>query len=68
MTVKSAFGSASRLRRGFGLGLRLGRRLGLCLQGCLGRTRDPRFHELLRKIGFTEAQIDGADALAGKRG
>jgi hypothetical protein len=29
---------------------------------------DPLFHELLRKIGFTEAQIDGADALAGKRG
>jgi tetratricopeptide (TPR) repeat protein len=29
---------------------------------------DPRFHELLRKIGFTEAQIDAADALAGKSG
>jgi hypothetical protein len=29
---------------------------------------DPRFHALMRKIGFTEAQIDAADALAGKRG
>jgi adenylate cyclase len=29
---------------------------------------DPRFHELMRKIGFTESQIDAADALAGKRG
>jgi TolB-like protein/Tfp pilus assembly protein PilF len=29
---------------------------------------DPRFQQLLRKIGFTEAQIDAADALAGKRG
>jgi adenylate cyclase len=29
---------------------------------------DPRFHELMRKIGFTEAQIDAANALAGKRG
>jgi hypothetical protein len=29
---------------------------------------DPRFHELMRKIGFTEAQIDAADALAGKSG
>jgi hypothetical protein len=29
---------------------------------------DPRFHELLRKIGFTEAQIDAANALAGKHG
>jgi tetratricopeptide (TPR) repeat protein len=28
---------------------------------------DPRFHELRRKIGFTEAQIEAADALAGKR-
>jgi hypothetical protein len=27
---------------------------------------DPRFQELLRKIGFTEAQIEAADALAGK--
>jgi hypothetical protein len=32
------------------------------------RRGDPRFHELLRKIGFTEAQIDAVDALAGKRG
>ena len=29
---------------------------------------DPRWHELMRKIGFTEAQIDAAKALAGKRG
>jgi hypothetical protein len=29
---------------------------------------DPRWHELMRKIGFTEAQIDAANALAGKRG
>ena len=29
---------------------------------------DPRFQQLLRKIGFTEAQIDAAAALAGKRG
>jgi Flp pilus assembly protein TadD len=29
---------------------------------------DPRFHELMRKIGFTEAQIDAANALAEKRG
>jgi adenylate cyclase len=29
---------------------------------------DPRFHELRRKVGFTEAQIDAADASAGKRG
>jgi tetratricopeptide (TPR) repeat protein len=29
---------------------------------------DPRFRELMRKIGFTEAQIDAADAFAGKRG
>jgi hypothetical protein len=29
---------------------------------------DPRFRQLLGKIGFTEAQIDAADALAGKRG
>ena len=29
---------------------------------------DPRFQQLLRKIGFTEAQIDAANALAGKRG
>jgi hypothetical protein len=29
---------------------------------------DPRFHELMRKIGFTEAQIDAANGLAGKRG
>ena len=28
---------------------------------------DPRWHELMRKIGFTEAQIDAANALAGKR-
>jgi hypothetical protein len=27
---------------------------------------DPRFQQLLRKIGFTEAQIEAADALAGK--
>jgi adenylate cyclase len=33
-----------------------------------GLRGDPRFHELLRKIGFTKAQIDAADALAGKRG
>jgi class 3 adenylate cyclase/TolB-like protein/Tfp pilus assembly protein PilF len=32
-----------------------------------GLRGDPRFHELMRKIGFTEAQIDQADALAGKR-
>jgi hypothetical protein len=29
---------------------------------------DPRFHELRRQVGFTEAQIDAADARAGKRG
>jgi tetratricopeptide (TPR) repeat protein len=29
---------------------------------------DPRFHELLRKIGFTEAQIEAVNALAGKHG
>jgi TolB-like protein/class 3 adenylate cyclase/Tfp pilus assembly protein PilF len=29
---------------------------------------DPRFHELLRKIGFTEAQIDAVNVLAGKHG
>jgi Flp pilus assembly protein TadD len=29
---------------------------------------DPRFHELMRKIGFTEAQIDAANPLGGKRG
>jgi adenylate cyclase len=29
---------------------------------------DPRFHELMRKVGFTEAQIDAANALAGKSG
>jgi tetratricopeptide (TPR) repeat protein len=29
---------------------------------------DPRFHELMRKLGFTEAQIDAANGLAGKRG
>jgi len=29
---------------------------------------DPRWHELMRKIGFTEAQIDAANALAGKHG
>jgi adenylate cyclase len=29
---------------------------------------DLRWHELMRKIGFTEAQIDAANALAGKRG
>jgi hypothetical protein len=29
---------------------------------------DPRWHELMRKIGFTEAQIDAANALAGERG
>ena len=29
---------------------------------------DPRWRELMRKIGFTEAQIDAANALAGKRG
>jgi TolB-like protein/class 3 adenylate cyclase/Tfp pilus assembly protein PilF len=29
---------------------------------------DPRFHKLLRKIGFSEAQIDAANALAGKHG
>ena len=29
---------------------------------------DPRFRELMRKIGFTQAQIDAADALAGKQG
>jgi hypothetical protein len=29
---------------------------------------DPRWHELMRKIGFTEAQIEAANALAGKRG
>jgi tetratricopeptide (TPR) repeat protein len=33
-----------------------------------GLRGDPRFQMLLRKIGFTEAQIDAADALAGKRG
>ena len=27
---------------------------------------DPRWHELMRKVGFTEAQIDAANALAGK--
>jgi Flp pilus assembly protein TadD len=27
----------------------------------------PRFQEFMRKIGFTESQIDAADALAGKR-
>ena len=29
---------------------------------------DPRWHELMRKIGFTEAQIAAANALAGKHG
>jgi hypothetical protein len=29
---------------------------------------DPRFQQLLRKTGFTDAQIDAADTLAGKRG
>jgi adenylate cyclase len=29
---------------------------------------DPRFHELLRKVGFTAAQIDAGDALARERG
>ena len=29
---------------------------------------DPRWHELMRKIGFTEAQIDAANALAEKSG
>jgi adenylate cyclase len=29
---------------------------------------DPRFQELLRKIGFTEAQIDAANAVAAERG
>jgi adenylate cyclase len=29
---------------------------------------DPRWHELMRKIGFTEAQIDAANTLASKRG
>jgi TolB-like protein/Flp pilus assembly protein TadD len=29
---------------------------------------DPRWHELMRKIGFTEAQIDAANALAGEHG
>ena len=33
-----------------------------------GLRGDPRWHELMRKIGFTEAQIDAANALAGKRG
>ena len=28
---------------------------------------DPHFHELMRKIGFTESQIDQASALAGER-
>ena len=28
----------------------------------------PSWHELMRKIGFTEAQIDAANALAGKHG
>jgi hypothetical protein len=28
---------------------------------------DPRFHELMRKIGFTESQIDQGNALAGER-
>ena len=29
---------------------------------------DPRFHKLMRKIGFTEAQTDAANALVGKPG
>ncbi len=29
---------------------------------------DPRWRELMRKIGFTEAQIDAANALAAERG
>jgi TolB-like protein/class 3 adenylate cyclase/Flp pilus assembly protein TadD len=33
-----------------------------------GLRGDPRWHELMRKIGFTEGQIDAADALAGERG
>jgi adenylate cyclase len=33
-----------------------------------GLRSDPRWHELMRKIGFTEAQIDAANALAGERG
>jgi hypothetical protein len=33
-----------------------------------GLRGDPRFQELRRKIGFTQAQIDSADARAGKRG
>jgi adenylate cyclase len=33
-----------------------------------GLRGDPRWHELMRKIGFTKAQIDAANALAGKRG
>jgi adenylate cyclase len=33
-----------------------------------GLRGDPRWHELMRKIGFTEAQIDAANALAGERG
>ena len=33
-----------------------------------GLRGDPRWHELMRKIAFTEAQIDAANALAGKHG
>jgi tetratricopeptide (TPR) repeat protein len=33
-----------------------------------GLRGDPRWHELMRKIGFTEAQIDAANVLARERG
>jgi hypothetical protein len=36
-------------------------------RAALAARGDPRFHELMRKIGFTKAH-GAADALAGKRG